>query len=323
MVETKSVLAVDNDPQAAKTFALNYGRGDVIKSPKEAAFLRQVHLDADSFHQTFQCDDRSGWWCQFVPKIDILAQSPPCPAWSLAHIAHGLSRADGFLTIESFLKTTLLQPEIVCFENVANLRTHAHFAIIRDVLDWLGWRIRWADTVNLNDILPQNRERLLMVLARADATAKADFQFRPWVPKENVNLHNCDILRPKECLAHCHVPELSSEVLRLYIHPEFIPGDRRSGLKAAKAYRLRRADQTVSCIMAHYGFSHELGLEVLRQNGLFGNLIIDHDIVRWLAIPEICNLMGIIAPWKTSLDLKACLATRYRCRTRFCVWSMV
>ena len=71
VIDTNSVLAVDNDPQAAKTFAINYGGGEVIRNPKEAAYMRKVQLNADSSHQTFQCDVRSGWWCQFVPKLDI------------------------------------------------------------------------------------------------------------------------------------------------------------------------------------------------------------------------------------------------------------
>ena len=295
---------VDCDSYAAQTYAMNYSKIEVIKEAKEAAYLHTVRMDMESVSPVYQCDIRAGWWCQFAPRIDLLMQSPPCPAWSLAHVAHGLSRADGFMVIESLLKTTLLQPEVVAFENVANFKMHSYFAIVSEVIRWLGWEIRWHSRVNLADILPHQRERFLMVLTAVEHALKPDFRFVPWRPRSNVNLQSCDILRPRECLSHQHVPDLSSETLRVYLHPEFVPGERRDVAKAAKAYRLRNATQVCSCVMAQYGFAHELGIEVVRKGGLWGNLIIDHDIIRWLSVPEICSLLGIMYPWRITLDIQ-------------------
>lgn len=95
----RCAFAVDCDLVAATTFAENYGNGVVYKEAKDIALVSQhAFVDATS-HQTFMCDIRSGWWCQFAPRVDLMALSPPCPSWSVAHWAYGLVRADGFLTI--------------------------------------------------------------------------------------------------------------------------------------------------------------------------------------------------------------------------------
>ena len=166
--------------------------------------------------RTFQGDLCQGWWMQFLCHVDVLFASPPCPAWSLANIAHGLSRDDGFLTIEILLKATVLQPSAVGLENVSNFMAHAHYPVALDVLDWLGWKVKWGCKANLLDVLPQSRERCLLTLVRKLADLKPDFAFRPWQKASQVTLQACDILRPKECLAHKFAPALSTETLRLY-----------------------------------------------------------------------------------------------------------
>lgn len=121
----------------------------------------------------FQGDLRQGWWLQLVCHVDVLLISPPCPAWSLANIAHDLSRDDGFLTIEILLKATVLQPSAIVLENVSNFMAHAHYPIVLDVLDWLGWKVEWGCKANLSDVLPQSRERSLLTLVRKLAGSQA------------------------------------------------------------------------------------------------------------------------------------------------------
>lgn len=189
-------------------------------------------------------------------------------------------------------------------ENVANFRQHGHFQLILEVLQWLGWSVRWETTLDLGDILPQKRDRFLMILVRQGGVDKPAFQCLSWDKRVGITLKFCDILRPRDCLSHMHVPRLTPEILRLYLHPRLIPGDDSNDSKTAKAFRLRTADQTFSCVMSQYGHAHDLGLEVIQKSGLFGNLVLDHDITRWLSIPEICNLMGLMRPWKAPLDAK-------------------
>ena len=300
----RCVFALDGDLLAATTYARNYGSGTVVREAKEVQESSRHAFSTVRDQLTFLSDVRAGWWCQFTPHVRLLTMSPPCPSWSMANHAYGLARSNGFLTIEAFLKMTVLQAEVVCFENVAHFRQHHHYHIILAVLHWLGWVVRWETVADLNDILPQRRERFLMILTRKDSHLKPSFEFQGWDKREGLTLRNCDILRPRDCLSHMHVPRLTPEILRMYMHPRMIPGDGKGDFKTAKAYRLRTADQSVACVMAQYGHAHDLGFEVLQKSGLFGNLVIDHDIIRWLSIPEIANLMGLWSPWKAPLDTK-------------------
>lgn len=176
----RSAFALDCDAVAAATFATNYGSGQALKETKDYNAKSLHATDTSNEHVTFQCDVRSGWWCQFTPRVDTMTLSPPCPSWSLAHAACGLGRADGFLSIEAFLKRTVLQPEVACFENVAHFRQHHDFQIVLEVLQWLGWTVRWEATLDLADILPQKRDRFLMVLTRIGGLDKPSFAFLPW-----------------------------------------------------------------------------------------------------------------------------------------------
>ena len=184
----------------------------------------------------FQGDLRQGWWLQLVCHVDVLLISPPCPAWSLANIAHDLSRDDGFLTIEILLKATVLQPSAIVLENVSKFMAHAHYPIVLDVLDWLGWKVEWGCKANLSDVLPQSRERSLLTLVRKLADLKPEFAFRPWQKAQQVTLHTCDILRPKECLARKYAPDLSTETLRLYFAFQLHSRGKKCDAKSAKLF---------------------------------------------------------------------------------------
>lgn len=94
-----------------------------------------------------------------------------------ANIAHGLSRADGFLTVEILLKATVLQPTALGLEHVSNFMAHAHYPIVLDVIEWLGWKVKWGCRANLLDVLPQSRERCLLTLVRKNHDLKPDFMF--------------------------------------------------------------------------------------------------------------------------------------------------
>lgn len=81
-----------------------------------------------------------------------------------------------------------------------------------------------------------------------------------------------------------------------------MPGDKKGDAKSAKLFRLKNKSQTLACILAHYGFAHTLDQSTLSRGGLYGNLIVEGDIIRWLSLPELCNAMGLMTPWTAPLD---------------------
>ena len=102
-------------------------------------------------------------------------------------------------------------------------------------------------------------------------------------------------------MSHKWAPELPIDILRRYLHPRYAPGDQNCDIKTAKNFRVRYEHQTLLCVLAQYGFAHLLDEDIILRNGLYGNLIIQGDIIRWLALPELCNAMGLLRPWSAPL----------------------
>ena len=265
----RPVFALDRDFDSAEIYAINHAPSRrVCRRPQEAVQSLQDNTLSPTEPIVCQCDVREGWWMQFTPVVDIVTMSPPCPAWSSAHVAYGLTRPDGFDTVEGLFKARLLYPRAIAFENVKNMRSHAHFPVLEEVIRWLGLRVKWASVVNLAEVLPQARERLLMTLIPADGDVKPTFQFTSWRARDHLSLQTSDILRKAGCLSHTISPPLDAEILRMYLHPKYVPGDRCGDFKTAKTYRLKNEQNTCACVLAHYGFAHELGEEVRSKNGL-------------------------------------------------------
>lgn len=253
-VPISSVFAIDKHHEAIRTFARSYAKGDYVRNADEAIHVASTKFDVEHDSLMIHGDVLEGWWVQFVPILDVLAMSPPCPSWSQAHVAYGLMREDGFLTIEAMLKATLLRPKVIAFENVAGMPQHPHYQILLEVFAWLGWQVTWKAKIDLEEVLPHQRERFLLTLLRSDIDGKPSFQFQHWSRKQGLSFESCDILRARDCLSHGHVPPMTSDILRTYLHPRFVPGNSQDTPKGAKAFRLKRPDQSCSCILAHYGF---------------------------------------------------------------------
>ena len=89
--------------------------------------------------------------------------SPPCPAWSLADASPGLGRSDGFLLLQALVYIALLRPKMLAAENVSRLKNHRHFRIVLKVLDWANYHVHWSACLDLKEVLPQHRDRLLLL----------------------------------------------------------------------------------------------------------------------------------------------------------------
>ena len=132
-----SVFAIDKHHEAIRTFSRSYGQGDYVRNADDAIRVASAKSGVEHDNLMVHGDVLDGWWVQFVPVLDVLVVSPPCPSWSQAHVAYGLLREDGFLTIEAMLKATLLRPKVLAFENVAGMPQRPHYSILLEVFAWL------------------------------------------------------------------------------------------------------------------------------------------------------------------------------------------
>ena len=89
--------------------------------------------------------------------------SPPCPAWSKATTCPGISRHEGRLTLYAWALLNLIRPRVACMEMVGSMRGHEHWPLVKSMILWAGYSIRFAKVLNLAEISPQHRERLIVV----------------------------------------------------------------------------------------------------------------------------------------------------------------
>ena len=95
--------------------------------------------------------------------FDLAMLSPPCPPWSFASSLPGLLRADGRLTLHAWGLLSVLRPRIAVMEMVSGMHEHPHWPIIWNFIRWCGYSIRWSRTINLSEIAPQHRNRLILI----------------------------------------------------------------------------------------------------------------------------------------------------------------
>ena len=253
-----------------------------------------------------QADIRCFKWTHLlgVSQLHLGLASPPCPPWSKANHGPGLLVDDGALMLDIIGLMKLVQPKTIALEMVSGISSHAHFRQVRDFLRFAGYHTRWCALMNLKDILPQNRERLLLVAVRIGDDTIFPHTCIPWPRHPMHSLHTAEILMELNALPEPwkQATMIDCKTLEMYLRNDLMPKmpqeamsnlPKRSKLDMV-SYRIRTPQDIFGCIMAAYGSSHELPSHVLKSHGLFGCLLLDESRIRFLSIPEIAALNGIM-----------------------------
>ena len=297
----KHSWGIEIDPICCETVSKTHGfhRVSNDKDIKDIDFL-----DESTLPPLFQMDIRENWVYHSVLQhtTDALLMSPPCQPWTSAvDNAKGLLRRDGMTMMWCWAKAKIVSPKFVLMEMVSGITKHPHWTLVKQVIQWAGFEIRWIQTLQLAEVSPHSRNRLLLVAVRNDL----NFEIRPWISWPKIAHHT---LRTFGCILHDverfgENPFLSQELLQIYMNTKLAPKDMsdRHG-KAVTKDRMRKLrlksldDTTFPCILANYTKAHHLPIEVLVKNGLFGGLFMQDGRPRFLTSPEIFVLMGGITP---------------------------
>ena len=172
-------FAIDNDHCVATWYARNYTEGAMAASPDDVFRLRDEAFYYREAPITFQTDVQLGWYLLFCEPVEIVTTSPPCPAFSSASTSAGLEKTEGQVIVDTILKILLLQPKVMVLEEVASLRTHAHFPLILELLNWGNFQVAWQEVLNLDDLLPQSRPRLILIAFRRCSYGLKHFACQP------------------------------------------------------------------------------------------------------------------------------------------------
>eukprot|EP00435_Cladocopium_sp_Y103_P052891 s2212_g16.t1 len=261
--------------------------------------LRTMHLPVETSLAVdidLDCADVADFsWVHLLgcEKYEMGVASPPCPPWSAASVsAPGLRRNDGCLTPFAIALLALCGCRVICIENVSGMVHHPHWGIIQQWLQAWKWDLRWSKTVDLAEVAPQKRDRLLLI-----ATKSHDGSLMPHVPctwpkVAPPSMQQFDVLL---CASDHWLDEArpTDEVLKLYLDPANLPkqsssnrSSKRSRVDMAR-YRIKTPQEQMTCLMANYSQGHLLPRHVIESGGLYGGLVALPDGLRFLTTPEV------------------------------------
>lgn len=241
---------------------------------------------------TIQANIEHGWWKYLFQPIDMVLASPPCQPWSRAGSEQGLESIDGRLIVMTIVQCVLLRPAVLCMEEVSAILSHRHFAWIREFLQWGGFELVWCQALNLSEILPQSRNRLLLVAVRKDDPRVEQLAAVSWTRSQHKRTLK-NILLPSSHMSHAFAPCIEPKVLEKYFRCTYLPPRVGTTLHEIRRCRIHSSDDIHPCIMANYAFAHELPEPTLREGGLLGSFVMTQGRIRWLSPVELAMLFGV------------------------------
>lgn len=124
-------IAVEHEVKVALSYVLS---NTVCFAQSDVPLPRTLFSDHDD-DWIIRDDVMASRWKAAVASlgIHVITVSAPCPAWSAAHDAPGLTGDDGKLLLTSILECRFFRPIFILLEQVANFASHPHRAVISRV----------------------------------------------------------------------------------------------------------------------------------------------------------------------------------------------
>lgn len=117
----------------------------------------------------------------FKGKVDLLTGGFPCQAFSFAGLKGGFNDTRGTLFFELARAVKEIQPKVFVGENVKGLASHDKgktLAVIRNTIKELGYTLVEPRVLKaVKYMVPQKRERIILVAIRNDLADKAQFHW--------------------------------------------------------------------------------------------------------------------------------------------------
>ena len=288
-VDVRPAFAVEMDLSICQSYVKTWNNAYIVEDINGFRGLTD-----DNSYPLFATELESGWWltCAGVEGLDLMAMSTPCQPWSYASSSKGLNTKEGFVTIRALICAFLLRPRVILAEQVATIKKHPHWQLVRQVIDRCGYAISFEQIANMAKLSPQHRERLLMVIVRKDALLMSIPPEIKFPDIETKTMMSFQAIQHNLMGFEQNV-KIDSEILAMYLDQRFIPssaGGKRQKLDVL-AYRIRRAYEGCGCIMANYTSQHEFDESRLVEKGLYGTLLQEGDVVRFMSGMECAVLM--------------------------------
>eukprot|EP00438_Fugacium_kawagutii_P012400 Skav215505 [mRNA] locus=scaffold165:950597:955276:- [translate_table: standard] len=268
-------IAIDSSMEAVASFAMTHECPivDAYKPVPRHMFDGAVknmilHGDMDS-----KC-----WWAAIGQwGIDVLTLSAPCPPWSGAARAQGLSSDIGMLLPIGILIARIFRPTMILVEQVQGFSTHKHRLHCVACFKHIGYTLKWHRVVDSADFGGARRARWLAVAVRQHAPTLPDVRFTMWPTITQLSPQTLGAIFQDPCPDH-ELMQLSDEVIAIACDPNMFPAFlKHKAVTPASVGNLRvrstGADQVAATFMSMYGAQHRLDGDTLREKGYMGHFL--------------------------------------------------
>eukprot|EP00438_Fugacium_kawagutii_P034155 Skav226363 [mRNA] locus=scaffold290:41300:46171:- [translate_table: standard] len=285
-------IALDNTLEAVVQFGLNH-RFQILGDNRflDGEFLHK--FPTSTVVQTLIKDVNWQKAIQWI-GLELWTMSSPCVSWSFAGSQKGFHTQDGMSLAEGLGQCRIFQPPLLLIEQVSGFPKHPQFGIFLRLLEWAGYEILVADTLDQCSLTPPRRARWLSLCVRKGTTVPEIPQFA-W-PTGSQGAYQFDAL---QTLSAADLPEFQPTVLvaSKYFNPANMPGDVKNLPKSTiMKYRLPDLWGPLPTFMAKYGDQHNLPDEAIASKGLFGFFARQGGTFRFFTPVEECLLHGQVGP---------------------------
>eukprot|EP00438_Fugacium_kawagutii_P000765 Skav229099 [mRNA] locus=scaffold92:313791:319370:- [translate_table: standard] len=257
-------------------------------------FNGHATLSADFFeHLPTDCilwaDAAARTWLRAIAKWHptIMCVSAPCPPWSAATDAKGLSCPEGMLLPECLMQAKWLKPEYILIEQVAGFHRHRHKKHVIQVLHNAGYVHTFSRVFDLSHCAPAHRPRWLAIFRRADVKP-SNVPFDVMQSRVATTPMQFDVILPDDL-----VPEglkVTSSMLSIVSNPTFVKGKRPRESAQVFESRCHDGSQCLPVFMAAYGSQHTFSSAQLHEHGCFAHFFKDSSHVRMWSDIEVAMI---------------------------------
>lgn len=149
----KTIIAIDNDNDALKTFETNFSNVDIICGDIKDKNIKKILIEKS-----------------IEKEINMIIGGPPCQGFSLKGKNLGLKDSRNFLFLEFAELVKKISPEIFVIENVKNLIYSSNGFFIKEIekkFNDMNYHVNYG-ILNAKDFgVPQNRERTIIIGAKS------------------------------------------------------------------------------------------------------------------------------------------------------------
>ena len=261
-------VAVEKDLEIATAYALTH-RAALIRNPKtlpESVFFSYQDWVIQSDIGNPGIRKAIHAW-----QPNIVTISSPCPPWSRATRAGGLSTADGRLLIQSILEARWIRAPLILFEQVFGFAVHVHKSMVLRVLNFCGYQLVFQRSFDLKEVSQTSRIRWLAIAKRVHSQHPMH-PFMSW-PKSDVPAFASPMLELTG--DHRQQTLVTDGMLHAASNPTLLKGAAKLTPDQVLRSRVYQPEAPLPTFMARYGTQHMIDESTLITHGYFGHFVAD------------------------------------------------